>query len=82
METTHSATKCIAIDTPFGFMYLEQKGTFYDRSRDVVTTKSFDAKVAADGYAAITPINDKWVAVSTGGHWPIVSNYGDEFPNG
>lgn len=81
------ATKCIAVKTPFGNMYLTKDDDYdtYHHCDDDKKTKYVVEELCTHGLH-ITPAHDGWVAVYNSktlelvSYLPIVSNYGDQFP--
>lgn len=87
MTTTTQATKCIAVSTPFGTMYLTKHSdfdTYHNVGGDVKTQYAMD-KLCTCGLHIVND-NNGWVAVYNAktadlvSYLPIASNYGDQFP--
>lgn len=90
MTTTTKATKCIAVKTPFGLMYLESEmdGGIYVVSEESNEVYRKYLLLAGYGCLSFVGYDDQFIKTEHpfsgkfAGLLAITSNYGDQFPNG
>lgn len=90
MDNTNKATKCIAVKTPFGLMYLSQDseyGAYVVSEESKVVYRKYLSLTEVVGGIDFVPYDDQFIVGITttakfAGLLSITSNYGDQFPNG